>query len=138
MTSVDCANRLLSHYIEYMQPQSSLLQLAATAVPAHAYRQSLQSGHDAARVYELCLFDACGEYGALFVSTASGFKGLVAPKCRNQFFSCMHGSIDGFVFCWCFGLRRKHAGLRRKHAGLRRKHASNQWTFSGPLIVLDA
>ena len=86
VTSVDSANRHLSHYIQYMQPQSSLLQLAATAVLAHAYRQSLQSGHDAARVYESCLFDACGEYAALFVSTASGFKGAGCPKIQESVF----------------------------------------------------
>ena len=114
MTSVDSANRHLSHYIQYMQPQSSLLQLAATEV----YRQSLQSGHDAARVSESCLFDACGEYAALFVSTASGFKGAGCPKIQESVFFRHARFIRRFCILLVFRATAETRGITAETRGI--------------------
>ena len=91
------------------------MQLVATAVPAQAYRQSLQTGHDAARVYELCLFDACALLSPLLLAS----KGLVAPKCRNY----LHARVNR-RFCIFVGVSG-YGGNTRDYGGNTRDYGGN-------------
>ena len=85
VTSVDSANRLMPHYIQYMQPQSSLLQLAAMYLrmpTANLFNQGMTQPGCMNHVCSMRVASTQPSLSPLLLAS----KGLVAPKYRNQVF----------------------------------------------------